>query len=673
ISAHLDDKYPGQVTKEDFFKYSTVHKLAVHISGIEEQQSSNLNVADDKTIHNNDNPRFAIIGISATLPGASNIHEFWGNLCGGIESVGSLPNSRVKDIEDYYCRMGVEDSPKIKIGGYIDEIDAFDFEFFKILKKEAIAMSPAQRLFLETAYTAMEDAGYGGAALKSSRTGVYVGYISDLDGYQYQDMLKHSKDSRSGTGGLSSNISGRLSYFMDFKGPSVLVDSACSASMSALNMACMGLNNGDCEQAIIGGVQLKLLPIDDGHRIGIESSDGHTRPFAEDADGTGEGEGVVAILIKPYEKALADKDHIYAIIRTVSTNQDGHSVGLSAPNPEAQTELVLKALEKTGLYAEDISYIEAHGTGTRLGDPIEIHALTEAFKRHTNQSEFCAIGSVKSNIGHLYASSGLASIIKCCMMLKHKVIPATVNIRTINRLISFEDSPFYVNREYKPWVTEALPRRCGVSNFGFSGTNCHTILEEYIEEEQSGPQGEWFAFVLSAFTRSGLLNLANQYYQFLLANDQTRLSDICFTASLGRGHGKHRLAIAARDTRELINKLGKFDSSSRFSEQIYVGEVRVVEDVRNGVQWGELTKSELRQLNAATKQYITDYSEKGEASSRKTLIERLCGLYVRGSEPCWEDLFIRENCRRTSLPTFMFNKTRCWPEFQNISMKQAGC
>ncbi|PWW06591.1 ketoacyl-synthetase-like protein [Paenibacillus cellulosilyticus] len=673
ITAHLDDKYPGRITKEDFFKYSTVHKLASYMAGIEERQSPKPNVAVAKTIPNNDNPRFAIIGMSAIVPGASNIHEFWGNLCGGIESVGSLPNSRVKDIEDYYRSMGYENAPKMKTGGYIDDIDTFDFEFFKILKKEAIAMSPTQRLFLETAYTAMEDAGYGGAALKSSRTGVYVGYISDLDGYQYQDMLKHSLDSRSGTGGLSANISGRLSYFMDFKGPSVLVDSACSASMSALSMACMGLINGDCEQAIVGGVQLKLLPIDDGYRVGIESSDGHTRPFAEEADGTGEGEGVVAILIKPYEQALADKDHMYAIIRTLSTNQDGHSVGLSAPNPQAQTELVLKALEKTGLGAEDISYIEAHGTGTRLGDPIEIHALTDAFKIHTNRTGFCAIGSVKSNIGHLYASSGLTSIIKCSMMLKHKAIPATINIETVNKQISFEDSPYYLNREYKPWLTEALPRRCGVSNFGFSGTNCHTILEEYVEDEQSELPGEWFPFVLSASTRSGLLNLANQYYHFLLANDGTRLSDICFTASLGRGHGKYRLAIAARDTRELIYKLGKFDGSSSFSDQICVGEVRVVEDVRNGVQWGELTKSELGQLNAAAKQYITIYLEQGEASSRKTLIERLCGLYVRGSEPCWEDLFAGVNCRRTSLPTFLFNKTRCWPEFQNILVKQAGC
>lgn len=666
ITSRLDEQYPNRITIEDFFTYSTVHRLAKHICGIGEEPDTHAKTTErecnEQASNRSTNSKFAIIGMSAILPGAEHIHEFWSNLCGGIESVGSLPSGRQQDIDHYLNSIGFNGNRKISNAGYLYEIDKFDYEYFKVLKKEAIAMSPTQRLFMEVAYSSIEDAGYGGDSLKSSRTGVYVGYISDLEGYRYQDILKHSKDSQSGTGALSANISGRLSYFMDFKGPSVLVDSACSASMSALNMACLGLSNGDCDQAIVGGVQLKIMPVIDHEPIGIESSDGHTRPFAEDADGTGEGEGIVSILIKPYEHALRDKDHIYAVIRSIGTNQDGHSVGLSAPNPEAQAELVLHSIEKSGLRVDDISYIEAHGTGTKLGDPIEVNALTQAFRSRTNRSNFCAIGSVKSNIGHLYASSGLVSIVKCCMMLKHKVIPATVNIQSLNSRINFADSPFYVNREYQYWGTEALPRRCGVSNFGFSGTNCHTILEEYVEERVPEEIGKPYPFVLSSTTRSGLLTHVRSYIDFLLSNDHLRLSDISYTASLGRGHAAYRLAIVARDTSDLVQKLGRFNYSTLLNDQIYVGEVKVIHDIRKGVRWDELTANDRDQLSASTEAYIARYMERGDETRRDGLLEKLCALYVRGSQPNWAGLFHAENYRRESLPTYVFNSSRCWPE-----------
>ncbi|SDG00574.1 Phosphopantetheine attachment site [Fontibacillus panacisegetis] len=670
IAARLDEIYPNRITSEDFFKYSSIQKLAKYICGIEEENSKYSKNEDfPKNVNDNKRSDIAIIGMSAILPGASNIHEFWSNLCGGVESVGSLPNTRKNDVDNYLNSLGVEGVRKVNDSGFIYEIDKFDHEFFKVLKREAIAMSPSQRLFLETAYASIEDAGYGGDALKSSKTGVYVGYISDLEGYQYQDILKKSKDSQSATGALSANISGRLSYFMDFKGPSLIVDSACSASMSALNIACQGIANGDCEQAIVGGVQLKVLPIIGNDPIGIESSDGHTRPFAENADGTGEGEGIVSILIKPYDKAKKDKDHVYAVIRSIHTNQDGHSVGLSAPNPDAQAALIIDTVEKSELSVEDISYIEAHGTGTKLGDPIEINALTKAFRSQTDLKQFCAIGSVKSNIGHLYASSGLVSIVKCCMMLKHKVIPATVNIESLNSKINFADSPFYVNRHYKKWDTEMIPRRCGVSNFGFSGTNCHTILEEFIEDRSTEQAPKSYPFVLSATTRNGLKTLANTYFDYLTSNNELRLADICYTASMGRGHDPHRLAIVAKDTKELIQKLGQFDYATQLKEQIYVGEVKVVQDLRKGVQWGELTSEDVEQLNESTRKYISNFLSDPKEADRDRLMEKICGLYVRGSQPCWNDLFMVENCRRESLPTYLFNKNRCWPEFlvlQNI-------
>ncbi|MNO47767.1 Polyketide synthase PksL [compost metagenome] len=344
-------------------------------------------------------------------------------------------------------------------------------------------------------------------------------------------------------------------------------------------------------------------------------------------------------------------------------------MGLSAPNPDAQTALIIDTIEKSGFSVEDISYIEAHGTGTKLGDPIEINALTKAFRSQTDLKQFCAIGSVKSNIGHLYASSGLVSIVKCCMMLKHKVIPATVNIKSLNSRINFADSPFYVNRQYKKWDTEAVPRRCGVSNFGFSGTNCHTILEEFIDDRGTERGCKSFPFVLSATSRNGLKTLASTYYDYLIANDELRLVDICYTASMGRGHDSHRLAIVAKDTKELRQKLGKFDYATLLKEQIFVGEVKVVQDLRRGVQWGELTTEDVEQLNESTRTTISMFLNDEKETNRDHLMEKICGLYVRGSQPCWNELFMAENCRRESLPTYLFNKNRCWPEFlvmQNI-------
>lgn len=663
IAARLDDRYPNKIKIEDFFQYSSVKKLSNYICEIKDLSHYAIDQNKNKKVKYDVNSHIAIIGMAVNVPGAANIEEFWGNLCGGVESVGPIPAGRKRDIEEYLNSLGNEKESVFRDSGFIYEIDKFDHEFFKILKREGIAMSPSQRLFLQTAYSSIENAGYGGTALKSSRTGVYVGYISDLDGYQYQDIVKQSKDSQSATGALTANISGRLSYFMDFKAPSILVDSACSSSMSALNLACQGIYNGDCDQAIVGGVQLKVLPMISHDNIGIESPDGHTRPFADDANGTGEGEGIVSILIKPYEKAVEDNDNIYAVIRSIHSNQDGYSVGLSAPNPEAQTALVNEALVKASVKAEEITYIEAHGTGTKLGDPIEIHALTQAYRMQTDREQFCALGSVKSNIGHLYASSGLVSLIKCSLMLTRRMIPASINIKALNSRIQFENSPFYVNLQNKKWETNTLPRRCGVSNFGFSGTNCHTILEEYIEPEHASQADKAFPFVLSATTRAGLNLIVKAYYDYLYLNSSIRLPDICFTTSMGRGHYQYRLAIVVKDTKELIRKLAEFEYATQTSSGIYVGSVKGVQNSRKEVQWGELTGDEIEQLNHSTVKSISSFTKSLENADRDLFIGKLCSLYVRGANPVWKGLFKHEYVKRISLPTYIFNAQRCWPQF----------
>ncbi|MCP1186778.1 beta-ketoacyl synthase N-terminal-like domain-containing protein [Paenibacillus sp. 1781tsa1] len=672
IAAQVEEQYPARIQIEDMFTYSSVSKLAAHICGLStvDKKKDLLPVSaggvktesiPNQTMH------FAIIGIAAHLPGASNIHQFWANLCGDVESVGPLSSSRKKDVDEYLVEKGESAPYSVRDGGYLHEIDKFDHEFFRIMKREAIAMSPSQRLFMQTAYTSLEDAGYGGDSLRSTRTGVYVGYISDLDGRQYQDMLRHSSDKQTATGALAANISGRMSYFMDFKGPSILVDSACSSSMSALNLACQGISNGDCEQAIVGGVQLKVLPVIDHEDVGIESSDGHTRPFAEDADGTGEGEGVVSILVKPYDQAIRDKDQIYCIIRSIHSNQDGNSVGLSAPNPEAQAELVTHALQKASVQADDISYIEAHGTGTSLGDPIEIRALTKAFDTAQNEGQFCAIGSVKSNIGHLYAASGLVSVVKCALMLKSKMMPATVNVTALNPKIPFAQSPFKVNLHYQPWETERLPRRCGVSNFGFSGTNVHSILEEYVAEERSGHTEPFYPFVLSATSRAELYQAVQSYHEYLVLNPSTPISDICYTNSVGRGHYAYRLAILVQSTGDLIHKLGQFHWANDTEQHIFIGISKVVSGLRNKNRWGEWTADEKDSLDQAMRDCIQEcWNPVSSKEQRLVLLKRICSLYVRGAAPEWEEWFKQGDVQRISLPTYRFQSNRCWPEFLSV-------
>ncbi|MGG1879490.1 beta-ketoacyl synthase N-terminal-like domain-containing protein [Paenibacillus cisolokensis] len=670
IAARIDDLYPGRVKPEDFFSYSSIVKLARYIGQGKEKRVSQQPLRANPRGHDHAAVGdIAIIGMAANLPGAANLEEFWGNLAGGVESVGPLPHNRRIDLDVYLAQTGKQEKRPPRDAGYLHRIDSFDYEFFRIMKREAIAMSPSQRLFLETAYTSMEHAGYGGEALRSSRTGVYVGYISDLDGYGYQELLKQSKDTQTPTGVLSANISGRLSYFMDFTGPSLLVDSACSSSMSALNLACQGIRNGDCDQAIVGGVQLKALPIANERDAGIESSDGHTRPFAEDADGTGEGEGVVSILIKPLDKAVQDGDQVYAVIKATHSNQDGHSVGLSAPNPEAQSRLIREAMDKAGVKAEEITYMEAHGTGTKLGDPIEVQALIHAFRAETDRAQFCAIGSVKSNIGHLYASSGLASVIKCSLMLERGMIPATVNIRTLNSRIPFDGSPFYVNLQAKAWKRGAAPRRCGISNFGFSGTNCHTILEEYMEAERSPEIVQVYPFVLSAPTREGLKELAAAYYDHLKLNSGIRLADICYTAAVGRGHYAYRMAMLVQNTEELARKLENFEYATETENGIYVGSVRPANNTRKVLNWGELTADDIERLNKAMRQTVEELGHAGEPADRMPLVRRMCELYTRGAAPAWEHAFSQDEARRVSLPTYRFQAHRCWPQFETAAQE----
>ena len=598
----------------------------------------------------------AIIGCAGILPGSRDISEYWANLCGGVESVGSIPPDRKKDLEGYHKAVGIE-SPKYKTMGYISDISIFDFEYFKITRREAFAMPPSQRLFLQTAISAMEDAGYGGRALASTNTGVFVGYIGDLDGAVYQDILRVSTDKQSPTGILSANISGRLSYFMDFTGPSVLIDSACSSSLSALIAACHAVSLGECEQALVGSVQIAACPVESVMRAGIESEDGHTRPFDDDTTGTGEGEGVLAVMIKPLRKAIADGDNIYCVIRAYASNQDGYSIGLSAPNPNAQMNLYLDAYRRFNIDPRSISHMELHGTGTIVGDPIEFDAMSKAFSRLgvSGAQKFCTVSSVKSNIGHLYASSGLASLVKCCMMLREKNIPASVNLKKVNKRLRIDSSPFEINTVLRNWDTMSKPRRCGINNFGFSGTNCHVVLEEYNGLEQKQTQTDQYIFVLSAENRESLAKMIDNYTFFLEQNPDTDMNDLCYTAAVGRGHYRFRLAVMADSIACLYDRLQRF--GGRSESHIYYGYVNIVPPGKKTVRFGDLTPQDIAELNKIAADFLTECNY----YFPETSLQRVSSLYVAGAQINWKQIFVYG--KRISLPTYAFAQEKCWPEF----------
>lgn len=308
---------------------------------------------------------------------------------------------------------------------YLDNIDQFDHEFFRLPPKEASLTDVNQRLFMETAWDAMEDAGYGNDKLSGTNTGVYVGFSNNIkDMYMRYITETMQTSALSIVGNLASILSNRISYLLNLKGPSIVVDTACSSSLVAVAMACQAIRNKECDMAIAGGVKLHLMTRENqNEKIGMESPDYRTKTFDDSANGAGMGEGVTALLLKPLDAAMRDGDQIYAVIKGLAVNQDGSSGGLTVPNPSTQAELIVKAWEDGNIDPETISYFEPHGTGTELGDPIEIKGIQNAFKKYTSKKQFCAIGSVKTNIGHLYEAAGTAGLIKAILALKNKKLP----------------------------------------------------------------------------------------------------------------------------------------------------------------------------------------------------------------------------------------------------------
>ncbi|RPK06396.1 Malonyl CoA-acyl carrier protein transacylase [Bacillus subtilis] len=656
IAERVEQKFGRELAVSDLFTYPSITDLAAYLS------ESRAEIKHDVTAKpSHVTPKdIAIIGMSLNVPGASTKSDFWNLLEKGENGIREFPASRLKDAADYLKSIQSEfNGNQFVKGGYLDEIDRFDYSFFGLAPKTAQFMDPNQRLFLQSAWHAIEDAGYAGDSMNGSRVGVYAGYSKV--GYDYERLLSANYPEELHqyiVGNLPSVLASRIAYFLNLKGPAVTVDTACSSSLAAVHMACKSLISGECEMALSGGIRTSLLPL----RIGLdmESSDGYTKTFSKDSDGTGSGEGAAAVLLKPLQDAVRDGDHIYGVIKGSAMNQDGTTAGITAPNPAAQTEVIETAWKDAGIDPETLSFIEAHGTGTKLGDPVEFNGLCKAFEKYTAKKQFCAIGSVKSNIGHLFEAAGIVGLIKSALMLNHKKNPPLAHFKEPNPLIHFHSSPFYINQEVAEFTPGDEPLRGGISSFGFSGTNAHVVLEEYTSQSEYAPENENepHLFVLSAHTKHSLYELAQQYRQYASDDSQASLKSICYTASTGRAHLDHGIALIVSNKQELRDKLASVVQGDGHLPGVHMG-------YKNLKEMQPVHKEELnKQAANLIEQRIRTHDE------RITWLNRAAELFVQGAVIDWRVLYAGETVQKTPLPLYPFERNRCWAEADHLRLNK---
>jgi acyl transferase domain-containing protein len=440
----------------------------------------------------------AVIGMAGRFPGARNIEEFRDNLENGVESICFFPDERLQ--EAGVDPQSMENPNYVKASAILDDIDYFDSWFFGYTPREAQLMDPQIRFFHECSWEALEDAGYDPTSYPGL-IGVYGGALDNI-AWRGNILLSLPPEEERFSTMVTSNkdfLSTHLSYALNLKGPSVLVYTACSTSLVTIHMACRALLGGECHMAIAGGVSISV-PQESGYMYQegmIFSTDGHTRAFDAGATGSLFGCGIGLVVLKPLEDALSEGDNIYAVIKGTAINNDGNrKIGYTAPSIKGQAEVINAALRMAEVEPASIGYIEAHGTGTSLGDPIEIKALTQVFHFNRQQKNSCAIGTVKSNFGHLDTAAGVAGFIKTVLTLKHKVLLPSLHFETPNPEIDFENTPFYVNTKLTPWKNEKYPLRAGVSSFGIGGTNAHAVLEEAPGKKRDCRKGISINFII---------------------------------------------------------------------------------------------------------------------------------------------------------------------------------
>ncbi|MGI9474938.1 MAG: type I polyketide synthase, partial [Rubripirellula sp.] len=531
----------------------------------------------------------AIVGMGCRFPGARTVDDFWELIRDGVSAVSEVPSSRW-DADAYYDPSGeIAGKMSTKWGAFVDDVDQFDPVFFGISPREASRMDPQQRLLLEVAWETIEQAGIPPKSLAGSKTGVFVG-IGGTDyskiPSQFENYLDHV-DAHVGTGNALSIAANRISYVYDFRGPSFAVDTACSSAMVALHCAVQSLRSGECDAALAGGVNLILSPevTIAFSKARMLSADGVCRPFDANANGYVRGEGCGLVLIKRLADAVKQGDQVLGVIRATAINQDGKTSGITAPNSDSQQEVILSALAEAGLDSEQISYVEAHGTATPLGDPIETVALGKLFPRTARDQRPCYMTSVKANIGHTETVSGIAGLIKTLLLMKHRQIPPQLHLNDLNPNLSLSDSRIEIPTELIPWDAGEQRRIAGISSFGFGGTNAHVL----VEEPAASPTSAWEAnsqheldagvsraeelqiVAISAKSEAALQMQAEQYADRLALRPDVGFADFCAAVNIGRSHFSHRCTILADGSKTLqqnfaVAALGDSNPSVRHGE-----------------------------------------------------------------------------------------------------------
>ena len=591
----------------------------------------------------------AIIGVAGRYPQAGNLEEFWANLSQGRDSITEIPAERW-DYRLYYDADRSKPGKTYgKWGGFIEGVDCFDPRFFNISPREAELMDPQERLFLECVHATLEDAGYTrDNVAEDGDVGVFVGVM--YEEYQLYGAQEQARGNNLSMLNSAASVANRVSYFCNFNGPSLALDTMCSSSLTAIHLACQSLQRRGCAVAVAGGVNVsvhpnKYLMLAQGKFI---SGKGRCESFGEGGEGYVPGEGVGAVLLKPLAQAQADGDHIYGVVKATAINHGGKTNGYTVPNPNAQAKVIERALREGGIDARTISYIEAHGTGTSLGDPIEIAGLSKAFRHWTRDTQFCAIGSAKSNIGHCESAAGIAGVTKVLLQLKHGLLAPSLHSRVLNPNIDFSQTPFVVQQELSPWRRPMLnidgagrecPRIAGISSFGAGGANAHVVIEEYRERVTDAVALEGPALVvLSARQEERLREQVQRLVAFLDANaSQIALADLAYTLQFGREAMEERLGIVAHSLSELRGKLHAYQADEAAIEGLYRGQVKRNKDALAALAGDD-------DLPAIVEAWIA----KGKYG-------KLLDLWTKGLSFDWRRLYpTGRRPRRSSLPTYPF-------------------
>ncbi|MEE1281189.1 MAG: SDR family NAD(P)-dependent oxidoreductase [Acutalibacteraceae bacterium] len=684
------EKEFGQLPKTLFFEYQTLRELSEYFykshfkkvcektGFIKEKVNKTPKVKQEvlfkpkttiKTVEKIVEPNMsngwdiAVIGLAGQYPKAENVEILWENIKEGKDCISTISNNRWNHNEYYDEDKTKPGKTYAKWGGFLENAECFDPLFFHISPIEAETIDPQERIFLQCVYHAMEDAGYTKDNLNMTEkyglrnnVGVFVGVM--YEDYQLYGAQAQTRGEMYSLNGSEASIANRVSYTYGFHGPSMSVDSMCSSSLSALQLACKSILDGDCNVAIAGGVNLSLHP-NKFLMLGQSrflSTKGKCESFGEGGDGYVPGEGVGAVVLKPLHQAEIDGDHIYGVIKSVAVNHCGKTNGYTVPNPKAQTAVILDAWKKAGISPRAISYIEAHGTGTALGDPIEIAGITHAFDTVTADKQFVQIGSVKSNIGHCESAAGIAGLIKILMQMKYKQIAPSIHSSILNKKITFEQTPCTVPHKLMHWKQPEIlednqlkqyPRIAGLSAFGAGGTNAHVIVEENTNRD-NGKQTEKEIplFLLSARTKEQLEQKATDLLNWLENNDNNlksgiyRLTDISYTLLVGREAMEERAAFVAESLDELKAMLSNISNGSY--ENVYAGK---------NDKWNDFfdVMNEDEDLSELVVQWI-----------KKGKYDKIADMWVKGMVFQWQNFFSTENYRRISLPLYPFKKDRYW-------------